>query len=43
MTNPRDTELIPAALRAELLANGAEDADRVPVLKLFNPVGPGPG
>jgi hypothetical protein len=41
MTNPQDTELIPAALRAELLANGAEDADRVPVLKLFNPVGPG--
>lgn len=41
MTDLSDTELIPEALRARLLANGAEDADRVPILKLFNPAGAG--
>lgn len=34
-------DLIPPALRAELLENARVDADRVPVLKLFNPAGPG--
>jgi len=33
--------LIPDALRATLLANGARDGDHVPVLKLFNPAGAG--
>ncbi len=33
-------QLITSALREQLLANGARrDADHVPVLKLFNPVG----
>jgi len=40
MTQPH---LIPAPIRAELLANGlrGDGADPVPPLKLFNPVGPG--
>lgn len=40
MTQP---QLIPAPIRAELLANGrgGDGADPVPPLKLFNPVGPG--
>lgn len=34
--------LIPAALRPQLAANAADpDGDHVPVLKLFNPSGPG--
>jgi hypothetical protein len=35
--------LIPDDLRAALLANGAQsdEGDRVPLVKLFNPVGPG--
>lgn len=33
--------LIPDDLRPILLANGARDGDPVPVLKLFNPAGPG--
>jgi Protein of unknown function (DUF2958) len=34
--------LIPDALRPQLAANAAEpDGDHVPVLKLFNPAGPG--
>lgn len=41
MTDPR--ALIPHELRARLLANAAAGAgaDPVPVVKLFNPVGPG--
>ena len=33
--------LIPDDLRPILVANGARDGDPVPVLKLFNPTGPG--
>lgn len=34
--------LLTPELRAQLLANGADpDADHVPVVKLFNPLGPG--
>lgn len=33
--------LIPDDLRATLIANGLRDGDHVPVLKLFNPAGPG--
>lgn len=33
--------LIPDDLRPTLIANGLRDGDPVPVLKLFNPVGPG--
>ena len=43
MTPDLDPALIPNDLRAQLLANGAaaREGDPVPVLKLFNPVGPG--
>jgi hypothetical protein len=34
-------DLIPEALRPILLANARQDGDPVPVLKLFNPTGPG--
>lgn len=43
-TQPLDDRLvlIPDALRPQLAANAAEpDGDHVPVLKLFNPSGPG--
>lgn len=43
-TQPHDDGLvlIPDALRPQLAANAAEpDGDHVPVLKLFNPAGPG--
>ena len=33
--------LIPDDLRPTLIANGLRDGDPVPVLKLFNPAGPG--
>lgn len=33
--------LIPDDLRPTLIANGLRDGDHVPVLKLFNPAGPG--
>jgi len=33
--------LIPEDLRPTLIANSLRDGDHVPVLKLFNPVGPG--
>ena len=32
---------IPDDLRLTLIANGAHDGDHVPLLKLFNPAGPG--
>lgn len=46
MTHPEPQDdglvLIPDALRPTLLANAAQpDADPIPVLKLFNPTGPG--
>jgi putative DNA primase/helicase len=41
MTHDDGLVLIPAALRPVLVANGARDGDHVPVLKLFNPAGPG--
>jgi hypothetical protein len=31
---------LPEALRTQLLANGRAPGDHIPVLKLFNPVGP---
>jgi len=43
-TTPHDDGLvlIPDALRSQLAANAAApDGDPVPVLKLFNPTGPG--
>jgi hypothetical protein len=43
MTPDPGVPLIPEDLRAQLLANGAaaREGDPVPLLKLFNPVGPG--
>jgi hypothetical protein len=41
MTPDDGLVLIPDALRPLLVANGARDGDHVPVLKLFNPAGPG--
>jgi hypothetical protein len=41
MTYDDGLVLIPDALRAILIANGARDGDHVPVLKLFNPTGAG--
>lgn len=41
MTHDDGLVLIPQALRPTLLANGLRDGDHVPVLKLFNPAGPG--
>lgn len=43
MTPDQTVPLIPDDLRAQLLANGAaeREGDPVPLLKLFNPVGPG--
>ena len=41
MTPDDGLVLIPDALRPVLIANGAQDGDPVPVLKLFNPAGPG--
>lgn len=41
MTHDDGLVLIPEAARPTLLANGLRDGDHVPVLKLFNPAGPG--
>jgi hypothetical protein len=41
MTPDNGLVLIPDDLRPILVANGAHDGDPVPVLKLFNPAGPG--
>lgn len=41
MTHDTGLVLIPDDLRPTLIANGAHDGDHVPVLKLFNPTGPG--
>ncbi len=41
MTHDTGLVQIPDDLRAILVANGSRDGDHVPVLKLFNPAGPG--
>jgi hypothetical protein len=41
MTHDTGLVLIPDDLRPILVAHGLQDGDHIPVLKLFNPAGPG--